>query len=318
MNRLPPLKALRVFEATARQGSMTRAAQELNVTHSAISHQISTLEAALGLKVFDRVGRRLKLTDAGNELLPTVTAAFEGITAATARMARPVNSGNLSISGMPALLSFWVIPRLSKFTARFPGIQLTFDTASETDLHRAGSADVHIVYGEHEDWSGYWFKRLSNLALFPVVSPQLMNSMPIRTVADLMKHVVLHSDGGREWRQWLAAADALSLPFSKQHYLGDARLALEAAIHGHGAAMADSITCGGLLARGQLVAPFRTSVPAADGFYIACRNDIRDLPIVASFIDWLTLEVEQDMPLANQRSAGWGTRRGSSMTRSKT
>lgn len=310
------MKALRVFEAVARQGSMTRAAHELNVTHSAVSHQISTLEDALGVKLFERIGRGLKLTEQGNELLPAVSAAFEGIAAATARMARPVSTGQLAIACMPALLSFWIMPRLGEFTMRFPGIRLTFDAASDQNQRWDGDADVQIVYGAR-DWSGYWFRRLSDLSLFPVVSPTLINNQPIRTVADLTKQVILHSDGGREWRQWFAAADALNIPLVAQHNMGDARLALEAAIYGHGAAIGDSITTAGLLARGQLIAPFRMSVPAADVFYVACRSDIRTLPVVDAFIRWLITELEQDAALLSQRVEGWAVRRGSSRSRSK-
>lgn len=317
MVRLPPLKALRVFEVTARQGSMTRAAQELHVTHSAVSHQITTLEDALGVRLFDRVGRRLQLTEQGLDLLPAVTAAFEEIATATERMGRPVNSGQLSIAGMPAFLSFWIMPRLSEFTSRYPGIRLTFDSSGDQEQRWAGGADIQIIYGDR-DWTGYWFRPMSDLALFPVVSPMLMNSQPIRTVGDLVKQPILHADEGREWRQWLASADALSLPLTTEHAMGDARLALEAAIHGHGAAMGDSITTADLLARGHLVAPFRMSVPAADVFYIACRSEIRQLPVVTTFINWIFSELEREPQVAPTRSLGGPIRRSSSRSRSKT
>ncbi|WP_158969769.1 LysR substrate-binding domain-containing protein [Chachezhania sediminis] len=316
MSRLPPLKALRVFEVTARQGSMTRAAQELHVTHSAVSHQITTLEDALGVRLFDRVGRRLKLTSQGLDLLPAVTHAFEAITSATERMGRPVNSGKLSIACMPALLSFWIMPRLGEFTSRYPGIRLTFDSASDQEQRWNGGADIQIVYGER-NWTGYWFRRLSDLALFPVVSPTLMNNQPIRTVGDLGKQVILHADEGREWRQWLASADALSLPLHAEHAMGDARLAIEAAVHGHGIAMGDSISTADLLARGQLVAPFRMSVPAANVFYIACRSEVRQVPVVNAFTEWMFDELEREPQLAPGRMSNWPIRRSSSRSRSR-
>lgn len=317
MTRLPPMKALRAFEAVARRGTMTAAAQELNVTHSAISHQIASLETNLGVTLFDRVGRGVTLSDAGRELLPAVSSAFDNIAAATARMARPVSSGNLSVACMPALLSYWLMPRLGDFTDRFPGIQLTFDATSDQEQRWASGADIQILYGE-QDWTGYWFKPLSELALFPVVSPSLMNTHPIRTVTDLAKHVILHADEGREWRQWLAAADALSMAMNTQHNMGDARMAIEAAVHGHGAAIGDSVTSADLLARGQLIAPFGMSVPAAGAFYIACHSDLRQLPVVNAFIDWLTSELDRDVRLPVQRSSGWTVPRGSSRSRSKT
>ena len=117
--RLPPLNPLRAFEATARHGSLTLAAGELNVTHGAVSHQVRTLELMLKVKLFQRVGRRLKLTPNGAELLPAVSSAFDGIAAATARVTRPATSGELAVSCVPAVLSLWLIPRLGGFMAQY-------------------------------------------------------------------------------------------------------------------------------------------------------------------------------------------------------
>ena len=132
-----------------------------------------------------------------------------------------------------------------------------------------------------------------------MVSPTLINNRPIRSVRDLADHTLLHGDDGREWRTWLAAADALDLERGKRHYMVDARLSIEAATHGHGVALGDTVTASELLARGQLVAPFGLSVPAVDDFYVVCRNEMRTVPIVQVFIDWLFSEKE----LADNRSA---------------
>ncbi len=131
--RLPPLNPLRAFEATARHGSLTKAAGELNVTHGAISHQIRALELSLKVRLFERSGQRLKLTPHGAELLPAVSSAFDGIAAATARMTRPSSSGALSVNCVPALLSLWLIPRLGSFTAQYPEIRLTLNASNDPD-----------------------------------------------------------------------------------------------------------------------------------------------------------------------------------------
>ena len=315
--RLPPLNPLRAFEAAARHGSLTRAAAELNVTHGAVSHQIRALEASLDVRLFERVGQRLRLTAHGAELLPTVSAAFDTIAAATARMTRPVSAGSLSVACVPALLSIWLIPRLGSFTARFPEIRLTLDAANDPQTIRSPDVDVAILYGDGS-WTDCWLKRWSHLDLFPVVSPMLMNSRPVRSVRDLASHVMLHADEGREWHQWLAAADALDLSRGAQHHLSDARLAIEAAVHGHGVALGDTITAAGLLAKGQLVAPFNLAVPAADAFYVACRSDLRALPIVSVFIDWLFAQLEEDDARAEPQGAARRTlRRGSDEARAK-
>ncbi|MEO4001522.1 transcriptional regulator GcvA [Mesorhizobium sp. CAU 1732] len=291
-NRLPPLNPLRAFEAAARHGSLTRAATELNVTHGAISHQIKALESSLDVRLFDRSGHRLRLTAHGAELLPAVSTAFENIAAATARMTRPTSSGTLSVSCVPALLSFWLIPRLGSFIAQFPDIRLQMDASNDPQGIRSTEIDVAILYGDG-NWPDCWLRRWTHLDLFPVVSPTLMNTRPIRTVRDLGSHVMLHADDGREWQTWLAAADALDLARGPQHHFSDARLGIEAAMHGHGVALGDTMTAAGLLAKGQLVAPFNLAVPAADAFYVACRNDLRAAPIVSVFIDWLFAQLEE-------------------------
>src|SRR5262245_3459492 len=304
--RLPPLNPLRAFEATARHGSLTKAAGELNVTHGAVSHQIKALEASLNLQLFERAGQRLKLTSHGAELLPAVSNAFEGIAAATARMTRPTSSGALSISCVPALLSFWLIPRLASFTAQFPDITLTLLASNDPGDIRSADVDLCILFG-NGSWTDCWLKLWPPFDLLRVVSPTLINNKPIRTIRDLADHVILHADDGREWHTWLAAADALDLARGRQHRLNDARLAIEAAVHGHGVALGDTMTASNLLAKGQLVTPFNLSVPAVDAFYVACRNDMKAMPIVRVFVDWLFAEHEEDagradMPVAGQIS----------------
>lgn len=301
-NRLPPLNPLRAFEATARRGSVSAAARELNVTHGAVSHQIRALEDSLSIALFERGGKRLKLTSQGALLLPAVTQAFGGIAAATALMKRPATSGELTINCVAALLSFWIIPRLNSFTEHYPGIKLTL-VASNDPSHLYGSdVDVCILYGDG-NWPECWSRLWSHLRLFPVASPTLLNSRPLRSVRDLADHVILHGDDGREWNTWLSAADAIDLGRGRQHMMSDARLSTEAALHGQGIALGDTITASSLIARGELVVPFDLSVPANDSFYVACRPEMRAAPIVKVFIDWLFASLEADRLTEPQTSA---------------
>jgi LysR family glycine cleavage system transcriptional activator len=308
--RLPPLNPLRAFEATARHGSLTKAAGELRVTHGAISHQIRALETALDVKLFERAGQRLKLTARGAELLPAVSSAFEGIAAATARMTRPTTAGPLSVACVPALLSFWLIPRLGSFLAQYPEIRLTLDAANDPANVHSPDVDVCILYGDGS-WTDCWLKLWTVLELFPVVSPTLINNRPIRTIRDMSDHLVLHADDGREWHTWLTAADALDLGLRQQLHLCDARLSVEAAVHGHGIALGDTVTAAGLLAKGQLVAPFNLAVPAVDAFYVSCRRDLRATPIVSVFIDWLFAALEEDNARAEPQGSARRTMRRS-------
>ena len=304
--RLPPLNPLRAFEATARHGSLTKAAGELNVTHGAISHQIRALETSLKVRLFERAGQRLKLTPHGAELLPAVSTAFDGIAAATARMTRPSSSGALSVNCVSALLSLWLIPRLGSFTAQYPEIRLTLNDSNDPDEIHSREVDVSILYGDGS-WTDCWLKRWSTLELFPVVSPTLINSRPIRTIRDLADHVILHTDDGREWHTWLAAADALDLDLALRHHMSNGMLTTQAAVYGHGVALGDTVTARGMLDRGLLVTPFNLSVPAVYAFYVACRNEMRSAPIARVFIDWLFAEqlesgARTEAPVAGQIS----------------
>jgi LysR family glycine cleavage system transcriptional activator len=298
-NRLPPLNPLRAFEAAARRGSISAAARELNVTHGAVSHQIKTLEETLKAALFERGGKRLKLTPQGALLLPAVSSAFDGIAAATALMNRPSTSGRLRISCVPALLSLWLIPRMNSFSEQYPEICLTLTSSNDADLIHSPDVDVAILYGPG-GWRDCWTRQWSTLQLFPVVSPSLLNARPLRSIRDLRDHVLLHGDDGREWNTWLAAADQLDMPRGREHFMSDARLSTEAARHGQGVALGDSITASSLIAAGELIIPFDLSVPASDAFYVATRNEMRAAPIVRVFIDWLfaTLENERSSQMS--------------------
>ncbi|KKX30737.1 transcriptional regulator GcvA [Rhizobium sp. LC145] len=293
-SRLPPLNPLRAFEATARRGSVSAAARELNVTHGAVSHQIKALEESLGVTLFERGSKRLKLTSEGALLLPAVTQAFGEIAAATAQMKRPATSGELSITCVPALFSFWIVPRLNSFTEQFPGVRLKLTASNDPAGLHSPDVDVCILYGDG-NWPDAWARLWSNLRLFPVASPTLLNSRPLRSIRDLEDHVLLHGDAdGREWNTWFAAADAIDLPRRQQHFMGDARFSTEAALHGHGIALGDTITASKLIAKGELIVPFDLSVPANDAFYVACRPAVRSTPIIRVFIDWLFASLEAD------------------------
>ncbi|MGE0284049.1 MAG: LysR substrate-binding domain-containing protein [Rhizobiaceae bacterium] len=290
-SRLPPLNPLRAFEATARRGSVSAAARELNVTHGAISHQIRALEQSLNVTLFERGGKWLKLTPQGALLMPVVSNAFSEIAAVKVAMTRPATSGELKLTCVPALVSLWLIPRLHEFTDQYPDVRLTLIASNDPAGIYAPEIDLCVLYG-HGKWQNCWSRLWSRIELFPVVSPTLMNRRPVRSVRDLRDHVLLHSDDGAEWNTWLAAADASSLPRGRQYVLSDAHLSTEAAIHSQGVALGDSITSARMIARGELVAPFDLTVPANDAFYVACRNEVHATPIVRVFIDWLYAALE--------------------------
>lgn len=301
-SRLPPLNPLRAFEATARRGSVSAAARELNVTHGAVSHQIKALEESLGVPLFERGAKRLKLTPQAALLLPAVSQAFGEIAAATAMMKRPATSGDLTITCVPALLSFWIIPRLNRFTEQYPDVRLTLIAANDPAKLHSPDVDICILYGDG-NWADCWARLWSHFRLFPIASPTLINSKPLRSIRDLCDHTLIHGDDGREWNTWLTAADAIDLARGQQYFMSDARLSTEAALHGQGIALGDPITAGNLIARGELIVPFDLTVPANDAFYVACRPALRAAPIVKVFIDWLFASLEADSLPEPQTSA---------------
>lgn len=290
-HRLPPLNPLRAFEAAARLNSVSGAAQELNVTHGAVSHQIKALEARLGHRLFTRSPQRLQLTQEGSMLFPAVSQAFEDIAAATARLGHPTTSGTVNVACVPALLSYWLLPRLAEFLDRFPNINLSLTATNDPASRHSRDIDVSIFYGQC-DWKDSWTRLLSDLRLFPVLSPKLLKSKPLHSLNDLSRHTLLHGDGGREWQTWMAASNYNGQPCHREIHMSNATLAIEAARHGQGVALGDSVTVSSLVALGELARPIDISTPANDAYYVVCRNEARNSPIVGIFIDWLFMAFE--------------------------
>lgn len=294
--RLPPLNPLRAFEATARHLSVSRAAKELNVTPGAVSHQVRALEEVLRVKLFRRTASNLQLSSHGLAYQPAITAAFDSIAEASALLTRQKAEGDLVVSCVQALASFWLMPRLGNFSERYPDIRLKLiGAASQTD---PADVDVAIVYG-NGPWPGHHVQLWSRVMLFPVCSPTLVNAKPLRNVTDLASQTLLHGDDeGNEWQKWLDAAHAPSMMNLRHLKMSNWHLALEAAIYGHGVTLGDSLTTSGLLAEGKLIMPFSITVPGSGAFYIVCRNELKNTATLRAFTDWLNAELHPEKRLA--------------------
>ncbi|RTM09621.1 MAG: LysR family transcriptional regulator [Hyphomicrobiales bacterium] len=284
--RLPPLVSLRAFEATVRCGSISAAARELHVTHGAVSHQIKALEDSLGVPLFERNGRRLKITARGALFFPAVSEAFAQITAAASLTKHQSTQGTLRISCSPALLTSWLIPKIGVFSDRYPEISLVLVPNTGSGPLAVGDVDIAITYGNNES-HGFWTRLWRKFELFPIASPAILNVRPIRSIADLSDQVMLHGDNGQEWRAWLAAADHLNLKPGRQHWFADAHLAMEAARLGQGVAMGDSATIADQIASGEVVRLFDLQIAAQDAFYVCTQQQTQDAPIIRVFVDWL-------------------------------
>lgn len=298
--RLPPLNPLRAVEATARHGSVAEAARELNVTPGAISHQIRAFEAQMGAPIFERHANRLRPTGQAAPFLAAVAAAFEQIAAASAALTRPSARGDLRVACVPALMQFWLIPRIARFFSAFPEVRLTL--APSNDPEEIHSADLCLLYGDG-DWPGAHVSLWSELELFPVASPAALAGTPLRSVRDLEGHAILHADEGREWRIWRAALDLADARPAREHFLSDAGMAIQAAVHGAGVALGDSFTTADFLRRGLLVAPYTHAAASTDSFWLVARPERRTAAVLA-FEDWLCEERDAEGARVDAGAAG--------------
>lgn len=297
MSRLPSLNGLRAFEAAARHLSFTKAAEELNVTQTAISHQIKRLEEELGLRLFIRQNRALTLTNEGREYLPGIRAAFQDLRLATERLKRKENENVLTVSTLTSLAAKWLVPRLSKFQELHPSIDVRVTTSTAlVDFARDG-VDVGIRYGLGQ-WPGLRSDWLMADELFPVCNPALLESgRPLRNVDDLADHTLLHTSDAYEddWRLWLTAAGK---PVNLSRHPGLTFdlifMTVQAAIDGLGVAMGRTAYVEADIAKGRLVVPFDLVIPSEAGFYLVCPQANADQPKIVAFRDWLRASANRD------------------------
>ncbi len=227
-SRLPPLNPLRAFEATARHSLVAKAAEELNVTASAVSHQLRVLETSLGVQLFIRAKGRLKLTPHGAAMLPAIRSAFQMIADAAAKIDYASMSGDLVVSAPVGITSRWLIRHIGDFMRQYPEINLKLVPSNEEKEIYSPQVDLCVRYG-NGSWRDRRVSLLCSVALFPVSSPMLMNGPhPIRSVRDLRHHVLLCEDEGLEWRRWLLAASSSAAPEFRTSKLGNVHLSREA------------------------------------------------------------------------------------------
>lgn len=292
-SRLPSLNGLRAFEAAGRLLSFTRAAQELNVTQTAISHQIRRLEEELGIRLFDRHTRTLTLTGEAQAFLPAVRAAFADLQRATDRLRRSDRARILTVSTVVSLAAKWLLPRLASFQEQAPDIDVRITTSTSLVDFRREDVDVAVRYGRG-DWPGLRADWLMAEDLFPVCSPALLaGPRPLSRPEDLARHTLLHVSAYQdEWRLWFTAAGVPTEIGDRPGLTFDmAFMALQAAVDGHGVALGRTPYVEADLAAGRLVAPFDMRITATSGFYFVCPLETADTPKIAAFRKWLLASV---------------------------
>ena len=297
MRPLPPLTALRAFEAAARHGNFVKAAAELGVTAGAVSQHIKGLEARLGLALFRRLARGVKLTEAGRAYLPGIADGFDRLARATLQVHEPDLAGRLTITVLPSFAAGWLVRRLPVFRARHPDIDLVIRSERQTvDLHRE-DADLAIRYGLG-DFPNLDATHLMREEIFPICAPALLNAdPPLREPADLARHDLLHDAGalGNEpWIRWQPWLDEFGLSDAGRrpglHFTDSVQL-YQAALLGQGVAIGRSILIGDDLAAGRLVRPFAVARSSSYAYYAVTTRAARANPRVAAFIAWVTAEM---------------------------
>lgn len=290
---LPPLNAVRVFEAAARHLSFGKAADELAVTPAAVSHQIRALEAWLGAPLFVRRARHVRLTDLGDEYARAVRSAIQQLTVATRRARAAAQGGRLTAAIYPSFAMNWLVPRLGGFRQRHTAIELAIMAEEDYAAALAGGADVAVMYRVAPP-PGYEAVKLFDDLLFPVCSPKLRDGdPPLARPLDLAHHTLLREEQEGTWPEWLAAtglpaalAARQAISFSFQ------QMVLQAAVDGQGVALASRPIVGGLLATGLLVDPF-PDVPALDlgrAYWVIAPAATAEAAPVRAFRDWLLSE----------------------------
>lgn len=284
--RLPPLNALRVFDAAARHLSFTRAADELFVTQAAVSHQIKSLEDFLGLKLFRRRNRSLLLTEEGQSYFQDIKEIFSQLTEATRKLQSRSAKGALTVSLLPSFAIQWLVPRLSSFNSAYPGIDVRIQAVDREVDKLADDVDVAIFYGRG-NWPGLRVEKLYAEYLLPVCSPLLLTGdKPIKIPEDLATHTLLHDASRRDWQTYTRQL-GLNLNVQQGPIFSHSAMVLQAAIHGQGVALANNVMAQSEIEAGRLACPFNDVLVSKNAFYLVCHDSQAELGKIAAFRQWI-------------------------------
>lgn len=292
MRRLPPLAALRAFEAAARHLSFKRAAEELLVTPTAISHQIRLLEETLGLKLFERRNRRVAMTGAAQRLFPVLRDGFDSFAATLDELRRAPRRAAVTVSATRAFTAQCLVPRAARFHAAHPAIDLRLHASDDPVDLRAGTVDLAIRYGA-APYAGLDARTLAADRFAPVAHPSLGLARP----ADLARHPLIHFEwrhrfpGQPDWPRWLSAAgldtrtaEGPALRFTDESH------AIQAAVAGQGVALLSLLLVAPQLESGSLVQPFGPSLPG-QAYHLLQAPGEAHRSAVSAVADWLLREL---------------------------
>ena len=293
--RLPPLNALRAFEAAARHLNFSRAADELSVTPGAVSQQIQNLEDYVGAALFKRTPKGLLLTDAAQTALPALREAFDRLAEAASLLTAAVDGRRLTVSVAPSFASKWLVPRLGHFEAAHPQVDVWVSADMDIVDFANGEIDVAIRYGAGR-YPGLEVIRLMQETVVAVASPSLLAEHPLNELSDLANQILLH-DGSPDadpscpdWTMWLAARGVKGVDGARGPRFNQSSLVIEAAMNGRGVALAKRALAQADLDAGRLVSPFQIATAVDFAYYVVHPKAKGRLPQVKAFVSWLTAE----------------------------
>ncbi len=302
--RLPPLNALRAFEAAGRLESLTDAAAELNVTPAAVGHQVKALESYFEQALFERRYRAIALTEKGRLLLAGLTDGFD-------RLSESVDAFNvleeqraLMITSCTSFAARWLVPRLDEFRALHPDIDVRLDATQRLVDLRRETFDLGIRFGPGQ-WEGLEADYLLDEEFIPVASPSLLERNPVNEPADLAQHTLLHREDSPgslplDWAMWLQAAEVDNVDPDRGIRYSMESMAIQAAVEGHGIALVSNVLVEADIEAGRLVRLFDLGLPAGRdvAYYLAYAPNRLRHPRVAAFRTWILNEVSQSARLA--------------------
>lgn len=294
--RLPPLNALRAFEAAARHASFALAAEELGVTPAAVSQQVKALEQQLQVPLFLRQARGLALTNAGRAYLPGLTDGLDRLASATAHLREGQASGTLTLTMLASFAAGWLVPRLGRFRAQYPGIDLRIDTSRRLVDFAREDVDLAIRFGAGP-FKGLQAVHLLDEELFPVASPALLHgAQPLSRFEDLVRHQLLHdmdAHPDQPWMSWPRWFEREGLPpqaAARGLFFTDSNVLVAAAVAGQGVALGRAPHLGEHLAKGRLVRLFEQSWMSDWRYYVVGPAAQFKRPLVKMLVEWLLEE----------------------------
>lgn len=295
------LNALRAFEASARHKSFSAAAAELHVTSAAVGQLVRSLEDWLGKPLFIRATtgqHRLIPTEVAEMALPEIRAGFDRLTLGLARLKEGANSDVLTVTVSPAFAAKWLLPRIERFQAAWPDIDVRLDTNLKPVDFAVQRVDVGVRYGAG-NWPGLVSEKLMEEEVFPVCSPTMLHTRSFNQVSDLLEVTLIHDlsmdshSGFASWQAWLAKAGVKQQTQNRGMQINNSAAVLQAAIDGHGIALARSVMARDDLSSGRLIRLYPSiNVASSLAYYLVYRPECFSLPRLQAFRSWLNKEVK--------------------------